>query len=63
MVVAKTPDSSTNNPDTLAALSPGPEIMLSLWTSWLEIDRKTSGRPRRVQQAYTGCRPRPDVAE
>src|SRR5580704_9188615 len=43
MVVAKSPDSGTDGPDRLAALSPGPEIMLNLWTSWLESTAKLAG--------------------
>ena len=48
MVAAKSSNSDTDGQDRLAALSPGPEIMLNLWTSWLEFNRKTGGRSRRV---------------
>jgi polyhydroxyalkanoate synthase len=39
MVVAKT-SGGTNDLDTPAAPSPGPEMMLGLWTSWLEATAK-----------------------
>jgi hypothetical protein len=63
MVVVNSPNSSTDGPDRLAALSPGPEIMLNLWTSWLESTAKTGGPSSRVPPDYAGCHPRPNIAE
>ena len=62
MVAGKSPNSGTDGPDWLAALSPGPEMMLNLWTGWLESAAKLTsaqGAFSRVRR----CHPRPDVGE
>src|SRR5271157_4964340 len=40
MVAAKSSNSETDGQDRLAALSWGPEIMLNIWTGWLESAAK-----------------------
>ena len=57
MVVANSPNSSTDGPDRLAALSPGPEIMLNLWTSWLELTAKLAGPQAAFRQTTPGAIP------
>jgi poly[(R)-3-hydroxyalkanoate] polymerase subunit PhaC len=57
MVVGKTGESGTNGPDTAAAPSPGPEMMLSLWTSWLESASKLAGGQGAPSQSTLGASP------
>lgn len=60
MVAAKSSNSDTDGQDGLAALSPGPEIMLNLWTSWLESTAKLAGAQGAFSRSTLGG---PNVAE
>jgi polyhydroxyalkanoate synthase len=57
MVAAKSSNSDTDGQDGLAALSPGPEIMLNLWTSWLESTAKLAGAQGAFSRSTLGAIP------
>jgi polyhydroxyalkanoate synthase len=55
MVAGKTADSGTDGPNSAA--SPGPELMLGLWTSWLESASKLAGGQGALGQTTLGASP------